>query len=120
MHREMLIVFWGCYMAGKLSTATRRSLKASSTFPISDALEKAPAMWTAEDRETDKVNGRRYPSDLPDAEQKTLHSVLSGDDPLSVGLCEMVNACLYRSAAGCEPFNLGADTLAIAVNHRFD
>ena len=34
-------------------------------------------MWTASDRETYKADGRRYPSDLTDAEWATILPLLS-------------------------------------------
>lgn len=58
-------------------------------------------MWTDADRETYKDDGRRYPSDLTDAEWATLKPLLSGYDPLTADLREMVNACLYLDKTGC-------------------
>ena len=58
-------------------------------------------MWTDADRETYKCDGRRYPSDLTDAEWATLQPVLSGYVPLTADLREMVNACLYLDKTGC-------------------
>lgn len=58
-------------------------------------------MWTEVDRETYKADGRRYPSDLTDAEWATIAPLLSGYDPLTADLREMVNACLYLEKTGC-------------------
>ena len=58
-------------------------------------------MWTDEARERYKDDGRRYPSDLTDAEWQTIEPVLCGYSTLTVDLREMVNACLYLEKAGC-------------------
>lgn len=58
-------------------------------------------MWTEVDRETYKTGGRRYPSDLTDAGWATIVPLLSGYDPLTADLREMVNACLYLEKTGC-------------------
>jgi putative transposase len=58
-------------------------------------------MWTDEARERYKDDGRRYPSDLMDAEWQTIEPVLCGYSTLTVDLREMVNACLYLEKAGC-------------------
>ncbi len=58
-------------------------------------------MWTAEARERYKDDGRRYPSDLTDAEWQTIELVLRSYATLTVELREMVNACLYLEKAGC-------------------
>jgi len=58
-------------------------------------------MWTAEARERYKDDGRRYPSDLTDAEWQTIEPVLGGYATLTADLREMVNACLYLEKAGC-------------------
>ena len=58
-------------------------------------------MWTAEARERYKDDGRRYPSDLTDAEWRTIEPVLSCYATLTADLREMVNACLYLEKAGC-------------------
>jgi putative transposase len=59
------------------------------------------AMWTDEARERYKDDGRRYPSDLTDAEWQTIEPVVCGYATLTVDLREMVNACLYLEKAGC-------------------
>ena len=58
-------------------------------------------MWTDAARERYKDDGRRYPSDLTDAEWQTIEPVLRGYATLAVDLREMVNACLYLEKAGC-------------------
>jgi putative transposase len=58
-------------------------------------------MWTDEARERYKDDGRRYPSDLTDAEWHTIEPVLHSYATLKVDLREMVNACLYLEKAGC-------------------
>ena len=58
-------------------------------------------MWTDEARARYKDDGRRYPSDLTDAEWRTIEPVLRSYVTLMVDLCEMVNACLYFEKAGC-------------------
>jgi putative transposase len=58
-------------------------------------------MWTEAARERYKDDGRRYPSDLTDAEWETIEPVLRGYATLTADLREMVNACLYLEKAGC-------------------
>jgi putative transposase len=58
-------------------------------------------MWTANHRERYKGDGRRYPSDLTDAEWATIEACFSIYLPLSADLREMVNACLYLQKTGC-------------------
>lgn len=58
-------------------------------------------MWTEAARERYKDDGRRYPSDLTDAEWQTIELVLGDYATLTVDLREMVNACLYLEKAGC-------------------
>jgi transposase len=58
-------------------------------------------MWTAEHRERYRDDGRRYPSDLTDAEWATVAPVFSCYATLKVDLREMVNACLYLQKTGC-------------------
>ena len=59
-------------------------------------------MWTAEHRERYKDDGRRYPSNLTDAEWATVGPLFSGYTTLTVDLREMVNACLYLQKTGCQ------------------
>jgi len=58
-------------------------------------------MWTAEHRERYKDDGRRYPSDLTDAEWETIAPHLAVYPTLTADLREMVNACLYLQKTGC-------------------
>ena len=51
-------------------------------------------MWTAEDREKYKDDGRRYPSDLTDAEWAAIAPMVSGYGSLTADLREKVNASL--------------------------
>ena len=59
-------------------------------------------MWTMEHRERYKDVGRRYPSDLTDAEWVTVGPLFSDYATLTVDLREMVNACLYLQKTGCQ------------------
>ena len=52
-------------------------------------------MWTAEDRERYKEDGRRYPSDLTDAEWKLVRSLFERYATLTKDLRVMVEGCLY-------------------------
>ena len=58
-------------------------------------------MWNAEARERYKDDGRRYPSDLTDAEWVTIAPMMSVYRTLTADLREIVNACLYLEKAGC-------------------
>lgn len=58
-------------------------------------------MWTAEHRERYKDDGRRYPSDLTDAEWETIAPHFAVYQTLTVDMREMVNACLYLHKTGC-------------------
>jgi putative transposase len=58
-------------------------------------------MWTDAARERYKDDGRRTPSDLTDAEWRTIEPVLRSCATLKVDLRERVNACLYLKKAGC-------------------
>jgi putative transposase len=58
-------------------------------------------MWTAEHRDRYKDDGRRYPSDLTDAEWETIAPYFAVYRPLTADLREMVNACLYLHKTGC-------------------
>jgi putative transposase len=59
-------------------------------------------MWTKEHREKYKDDGRRYPSDLTDAEWETIAPLFSSYQPLTADLREMVNACFYLEKTGCQ------------------
>jgi putative transposase len=58
-------------------------------------------MWTQADRDLYKDDGRRYPSDLTDAQWALIAPMLLSYDPLKADLREMVNACLYLEKTGC-------------------
>lgn len=58
-------------------------------------------MWRDEHRETYKDDGRRYPSDLLDAEWGMIEPLFSVYQTLTVDLREMVNACFYLEKTGC-------------------
>src|ERR687886_396544 len=58
-------------------------------------------MWTAQDREICHEVGRRYPSDLSDAEWASTARFFAGYRPLSTSIREIVEACLYLVAEGC-------------------
>jgi putative transposase len=64
-------------------------------------LKEERAMWTAEHREKYKDDGRRYPSDLTDAEWAIIEPLFSGYGTLTAQMREMVNACLYLQKTGC-------------------
>ena len=58
-------------------------------------------MWTMKYRERYKDDGRRYPSDLTDAEWGAIAPYFAVYQPLTADLREMVNACLYLHKTGC-------------------
>lgn len=58
-------------------------------------------MWTEEQRERYRVERKRYPSDLTDAEWAQIEDLFASYDSYSHTLRELVNACLYLSAEGC-------------------
>ncbi len=58
-------------------------------------------MWTARDREIHQEVGKRYPSDLSDAEWALTAHFFAGYRPLSATIREIVQACLYLVAEGC-------------------
>ena len=66
-------------------------------------------MWTPAYREKYKDDGRRYPSDLTDAEWTVIEPMFSVYQPLTADLREMVNACLYLLRTGCGWRYLPAD-----------
>jgi transposase len=60
-------------------------------------------MWTVEDRERYKDDGRRYPSDLTDAEWELVRSLFETYRTLTKDIRAMVDGCLYlgsRAAGG--------------------
>ena len=58
-------------------------------------------MWTAEDRERYKDDGRRYPSNLTDVEWDLVRPLFEIYPTLTKDIREMVNGCLYLGAEGC-------------------
>jgi putative transposase len=60
-------------------------------------------MWTAQDRERYKDEGRRYPSDLSDAEWALVRPLIETYPTLTKDRREMVNGCLYLAAEGSPP-----------------
>src|SRR5437764_395590 len=58
-------------------------------------------MWTVEDRERYKDDGRRYPSDLTDAEWELVRSLFETYPTLTKDIRAMVDGCLYLGAEGC-------------------
>ena len=66
-------------------------------------------MWTAEDRERYKGDGRRYPSDLTDAEWALVRSLFERYATLTKDVRAMVDGCLYLAAEGCRWRSLPKD-----------
>ena len=66
-------------------------------------------MWTAEDRERYKEDGRRYPSDLTDAEWELVRSLFETYRTLTKDVRAMVDGCLYLEAEGCRRRSLPKD-----------
>ena len=58
-------------------------------------------MWTEQDRERYKDDGRRYPSDLSEAEWDLIRPLVASYRTLIKDIREMVNGCLYLAAEGC-------------------
>jgi putative transposase len=58
-------------------------------------------MWTAQDRERYREDGRRYPSDLSDAEWALVQPLVETYATLTKDRREMVNGCLYLATEGC-------------------
>src|SRR3954451_22349228 len=66
-------------------------------------------MWTVEDRERYKDDGRRYPSDLTDAEWELVRSLFETYPTLTKDIRAMVDGCLYLGAEGCRWRSLPKD-----------
>jgi putative transposase len=68
-------------------------------------------MWTDKDREKYKDDGRRYPSDLTDAEWDIIKPLFMGYFTFTADMREVVNACFYLEHTGCQwralPTNFG-------------
>src|SRR5215204_5931142 len=80
-------------------------------------------MWTDKDREKYKADGRRYPSDLTDAEWNVIKPLFQDYFTFTADLREMVNACFYLEHTGCPwrslPINFGAWQTVRAWYDRF-
>ena len=59
-------------------------------------------MWTDKDREKYKSDGRRYPSDLTDAEWSIIEPLFRGYFTFTADMREVVNACFYLEHTGCQ------------------
>src|SRR3954453_23064742 len=66
-------------------------------------------MWTAEDRERYKEDGRRYPSDLTDAEWGLVRSLFEHYATLTRDHRVMDEGCLYLAGEGCRWRSLPKD-----------
>ena len=66
-------------------------------------------MWTVEDRERYKDDGRRYPSDLTDAEWELVRSLFEPYPTLTRDIRMMVEGCLYLAGEGCRWRSLPKD-----------
>ena len=66
-------------------------------------------MWTEEQRDRYRVERKRYPSDLTDAEWTQIEDLFASYESYSHTLRELVNACLYLSAEGCRWLSLPKD-----------
>src|SRR4051794_9042704 len=66
-------------------------------------------MWTTEDRERYEDDGRRYPSDLTDAEWELVRSLFETYRTLTRDIRTMVDGCLYLGAEGCRWRSLPKD-----------
>ena len=58
-------------------------------------------MWTGQDRERYKDDGRRYPSDLSETEWALIRPLVETYLTLTRDLREMVNGCPCLAAEGC-------------------
>jgi putative transposase len=66
-------------------------------------------MWTDKDREKYKADGRRYPSDLTNAEWDIIEPLFRGYFTFTSDMREVVNACFYLEHAGCPWRSLPSD-----------
>jgi putative transposase len=80
-------------------------------------------MWTEEQRERYDYSGRRYASDLTDAEWQVVKPLLKDCVTWTVDLREMVNARLYLDWTGCQwralPKDFGPYGTVVDWNRRF-
>jgi putative transposase len=66
-------------------------------------------MWTDKDREKYKDDGRRYPSDLTDAEWGIIEPLFQGYFTYTADMRETVNGCFYLEHTGCPWRSLPTD-----------
>src|ERR687897_3116659 len=66
-------------------------------------------MWTDKDREKYKADGRRYPSDLTDAEWDIIKPLFTGSFTFTADMREVVNGCFYLEHTGCPWRSLPTD-----------
>src|SRR3954449_6506907 len=66
-------------------------------------------MWTDQDREKYKADGRRYPSDLTDAEWDIIKPLFTGYFTFTADMREVVNGCFYLEHTGCPWRSLPTD-----------
>ncbi len=66
-------------------------------------------MWTEEQRDRYRVERKRHPSDLTDAEWTQIEDLFASYESYSHTLRELVNACLYLGAEGCRWQSLPKD-----------
>jgi putative transposase len=66
-------------------------------------------MWTGQDRERYQDDGRRYPSDLTDAEWELVRSLFERYPTLTKDIRAMVDGCLYLASEGCRWRSLPKD-----------
>ena len=66
-------------------------------------------MWTEEQRDRYRVERKRYPGDLTDAEWTRIEDLFASSEGYSHTLRELVNACLHLGAEGCRWQSLPKD-----------
>jgi putative transposase len=80
-------------------------------------------MWTDKDREKYKADGRRYPSDLTDAEWDIIKPLFQDYFTLTADMREVVNGCFYLEHTGCPwrslPTDIGAHQTVRTWYDRF-
>src|SRR6186997_426581 len=80
-------------------------------------------MWTDKDREKYKADGRRYPSDLTDAEWDIIKPLYTGYFTFTADMREVVNGCFYLEHTGCPwrslPTDFGAHQTVRSWYDRF-
>ena len=80
-------------------------------------------MWTDKDREKYKADGRRYPSDLTDAEWDIIKPLFTGYFTFTADMREVVNGCFYLEHTGCPwrslPTDFGAHQTVRSWYDRF-